>query len=57
MNIILFPLSLIGVYVYASGDRYEGSFKKGEREGVGKYTSVDGWYYMGGYKKGERYVG
>jgi hypothetical protein len=46
---------IIGVYVYDTGDRYEGQFNKGVREGIGKYTSVDGWYYSGGYKDGERY--
>ena len=41
--------------MYDTGDRYEGEFKKGVREGMGKYTSVDGWFYLGQYKSGERF--
>ncbi len=42
--------------MYDTGDRYEGQFVKGVREGMGKYTSVDGWFYIGEYKNGERFV-
>lgn len=58
-----------GLYKYASGDVYEGSFEKNQRHGYGRYTYKDGSWFDGifnmdkkeygryKYKNGDEYVG
>ena len=47
-----------GCYVYAIGDRYEGSFVHGIFHGEGKYTYKDGSWYSGEYlNKKKRLLG
>ena len=49
-----------GVFVFASGDKYIGHFKKGKRNGLGTLTKEDGTVIKGQWKndklvKGETY--
>ena len=39
-----------GTYAYASGDKYAGEFKDGNRHGQGTYTWANGGKYVGEYK-------
>ncbi len=40
----------VGIFRYANGDSFEGTFLKGTRYGQGKYTYRDGGYYQGEYR-------
>ena len=40
---------------YQSGDKYEGNFEKGKKNGKGTYTYTDGSYYEGFYKNDQRH--
>lgn len=42
-----------GVYIFSNGERYEGWFKMGVRDGYGKYTFFNGNYYEGDWKDGK----
>lgn len=42
-----------GVYIFSNGERYEGWFKMGIRDGYGKYTFYNGNYYEGDWKDGK----
>lgn len=39
-----------GTLHYANGDKYEGSFQNGQKEGKGKYTHVSGSIYFGNWR-------
>ena len=41
----------IGIMEWPNGDRYEGNFLFGKREGRGKRINVDGSQYVGEYKE------
>jgi hypothetical protein len=43
------------VYVWASGDKYEGDWKSDNKNGSGTHTWHGGGGYIGQYKDGERY--
>ena len=44
-----------GVYTWPDGKRYEGSYKNGHRDGLGKLTRPNGNYYSGGWVKGKEH--
>jgi hypothetical protein len=48
----VFPYSCYGKYEYPNGDKYEGEFKNGIRQGMGTYTYANGVKYVGEYKDG-----
>lgn len=45
----------LGVEYYEKGDKYEGNFKNGKREGVGTYTFANGEVWKGFWKEGKYY--
>ena len=44
-----------GMYEYANGSRYEGSFCKGMREGIGRFTWHTGDFYEGEWQQNNRH--
>ena len=46
-----------GVEIFASGDRFEGTFVNGVREGLGVCTFADGSSHEGYYVQGRRHGG
>ena len=48
-------MSGYGVYQYANGDKYEGSFNAGYKSGRGKYTAADGGVFVGEYLLDKRH--
>ena len=47
-----FPSSCYGKTQYPNGDRYEGEYRNGVRQGTGSYTYANGAKYVGEYKDG-----
>ena len=43
-----------GLYIWATGERYEGSWQNGKFEGRGSYTWSDGSKYSGNWQRGQR---
>ncbi len=41
-----------GVYTYANGNKYEGEYENGKRNGYGTFTFADGEKYVGEFKNG-----
>ena len=41
------------MFIFSSGDKYEGEFKEGKKHGFGTYTFHEGSKYEGEYKDGE----
>ena len=39
---------------YSNGAIYEGEFKNGRKEGIGKHITNQGWIYEGEWKKGKK---
>lgn len=44
-----------GMYKWANGDMYQGTFKRGMRDGFGTMTFSDGSKYVGQWKNNDRY--
>ncbi|MFA7550810.1 MAG: hypothetical protein WCZ68_08730, partial [Sedimentibacter sp.] len=43
-----------GVTIYVNGDKYEGEFVNGMKEGLGTYTFENGNKYVGKFKDGKK---
>merc|ERR1712048_1552040 len=41
--------------MYENGDKYEGEWKNGNRDGRGHYVSLDGWNYKGEWKANKKH--
>lgn len=41
-----------GVYLWKNGDRYEGNYQNGVKEGIGKYFYASGPVYEGAWAQG-----
>ena len=50
----LYRDNCFGTYTFASGDKYVGEYRDGERNGQGTFTFVGGDKYVGEYRDGER---
>ena len=48
----LYRDNCFGTYTFASGDKYVGEYRDGERNGQGTYTYADGKKDAGSYKNG-----
>ena len=40
-------MQLLGTYTYANGDRYDGEWTDGKRNGMGTYTWANGQKFVG----------
>lgn len=40
----------MGTFIYPDGSKYEGEWKSGIRDGLGKYTYANGDWYDGSWK-------
>ena len=50
----LYRDNCFGTYTFASGDKYVGEYRDGERNGQGTFTFHSGDKYVGEYRDGER---
>ena len=43
-----------GLFIWASGQSYEGEYKNNKRNGFGQYSDTDGRIYFGEWRQGRR---